>query len=385
MYRTTPIIDPPIVEIKKKLLGLCEKDKLIDLSQAVPSYPMPEIIKKEITANFSDSFSFYTPDQGIEELRQEVCKLHNVDGVNIAPEQVLISAGANQGAFSVFTALFKAGDKVALPVPYYFNYDMALRMLGVEPVYYRLDKDNGFKFEFDRFDKTILDKCKGIIVVNPNNPTGAEYDIEELKTLYSECVNKGVTFISDEAYGFFSKVGYPKLSMLNNVNDLSHLVVINTFSKTFSITGLRVGYTIAKEAVIKEIMKVQDTVIICAPRISQVAALTGLRHCRAWLDEKVKMIKNNVEDFTTLFNSELNKYELASCGNFFAYIEHPYEDKTSAEVSFMLAQKAGIITLPASIFGPEQERFVRLAFGNLQGKQQILQLVERLKDLERLC
>jgi len=380
MLRTKQIIDPPIVEFKKKLIRLCKPEKLMDLSQAVPSYPMPEEIKNELTGNFQDSFSFYTPDQGLPELREEVCKLHNVGGVKINPEQILISAGANQGAFSVFATLFKAGDKVALPVPYYFNYDMALKILGVEPVYYFLDKDNGFKFEFNTFDKSILNKCKGIVVINPNNPTGAEYDIKELKLLYAECVKKDVTLISDEAYGFFSSVGYPGISLLNNVNSLDNLVVINTFSKTFSLTGFRIGYTIASEKLIREILKVQDSLIICAPRISQIAALTGLRHSSKWLNGKVSMIRDNVNEFKELFTKTRTKYRLASCGSFFAYLEHPYEDKTAEEVTFMLAEKAALVTLPGSIFGPKQERFIRLAFGNLRGREQILQLVEKLKE-----
>ncbi len=379
MYRTTSIIDPPIVDFKKKLIGLCDRQKVIDLVQAVPSYPMSHKIKEELTNNFSDSFSFYSPGQGLDELKQAICSLHNVNGVKITPSQVIISAGANQGAFSVFTALFKAGDKVALPVPYYFNYDMALKMLGIEPVYYYLDEANGFKFEFDSFDKRILDKCKGIIVVNPNNPTGAEYDVKELKKLYSECVKKGVTLISDEAYGYFSELGYPNISMLNNVNSLDNLVIVNTFSKTFSLTGFRVGYTIATEKLLKEIAKVHDTVVVCAPRISQIAALTGLNCCSEWLNEKTKFIQNNIVEFKKLFATADTKYELACCGNFFAYIKHPYEDKTAEEVAFLLAEKANIMTLPGSIFGPKQERFIRLAFGNLQGKDQILQLVERLK------
>ena len=92
------------------------------------------------------------------------------------------------------------------------------------------------------------------------------------------------------------------------------------------------------------------------------------------------MIKENVDEFTKLFAEASTSYKLASCGNFFAYLKHPYEDKTAEEVAFMLAEKKNIITLPGSIFGPKQERFIRLAFGNLQGKDQILQLVERLKE-----
>jgi aspartate/methionine/tyrosine aminotransferase len=381
-YRTAGVIDPPIVELKGKLAGLVNKDRLIDLSQAVPSYPMPPRMKQSIVENFSDKFSFYTEDQGILELREEICKLHNVNGVNIKPSNILVTAGASQGAFSLFTAMFKEGDKVALPAPYYFNYDMGLKMLGVEPVYYYLDEEDNFKLKFNKLDKNIFKTCKAFIIINPNNPTGAEYDVEDLKLLYNECEKNNVTLISDEAYGFFSRAGYPNSSTLTHFKKLDKLAVINSFSKTFSVTGFRIGYLILSDEVMKEVMKVQDTVIICAPRISQVAALVGLRECRDWLAEKVKYVNSNVQDFTKLFNSRLKKFELPSCSNFFAYVRHPYNDKTSAEVAQMIASKADIMVLPASIFGPKQDRFFRLAFGNLSSKDQLNQVVERFSELE---
>lgn len=379
-FRTKNIIAPPIVEFKSKISGLVGKDGVIDLCQAVPSYPMPPKMKEYmLKGGFSDDLSYYTPDQGIIELREEISKLHGPKLVS--RDEVLVTAGANQGAFSVFTALFNPGDKVALPAPYYFNYDMALRMLGVEPVYYQLGPKDGFKLVLDNIDKKIFKVCKGIVVVNPNNPTGAEYDKEELLKLHSECKKHGTVLISDEAYGFFSKDGYPSSSMLNLSGSLDGLVIINTFSKTFSMTGFRAAYVLARKDMMDQIMKVQDSVIICAPKVSQYMALYGLKECMPWLSERVALIKDNAKTFNELCRDGLKGFKVSSCSNFFAYIEHPFTDLDPYEASLKIAKQAKILTLPGSIFGPWQERHIRLAFGNLPGPQRLPEIIDRLSAL----
>ncbi|MCX6113334.1 MAG: aminotransferase class I/II-fold pyridoxal phosphate-dependent enzyme [Proteobacteria bacterium] len=382
-FRTSQIIDPPIVEFKSRLIGLCNKTRVIDLCQAIPSYPMPAQMKKTIIENFDDKLSFYSEDQGIPELREEICKLHNVNGVNVKPSNILVTAGANQAAFTLFTAMFKQGDKVALPVPYYFNYDMGLRMLGVEPVYYFLDEEDNFKLKFNKLDENIFKTCKAFVIVNPNNPTGVEYEKEELQLLYNECKKNDVTLIADETYGFFSQKGYPDSSLLSYFKRLDDLVVVNTFSKSFSLTGFRVGYLILNDELMKQVMKVQDTVITCAPRISQLAALIGLRECRGWLSEKVEYVNSNVREFTKLFNANLKEFKLSSCGAFFAYVKHPYRSKTATQAAELIASKTDMMTLPGLIFGPKQESFLRLAFGSLSGKNELNQVVERFSNLEK--
>ncbi|MFH1223459.1 MAG: aminotransferase class I/II-fold pyridoxal phosphate-dependent enzyme [Pseudomonadota bacterium] len=378
-YRTQNVIFPPIVQYKKKLISLCDRSKLIDLCQAMPSYPMPKSVKQVLAENFNDSLSFYTEDQGLLELRELVATLHNSGGVKITADEIIISAGGNNGMLCAFMALFKKGDKVALPVPYYFNYDMALKMLDVEPFYYHLDENDGFKIKFDNLDKNIFKQCKGFVVVNPNNPTGAESDIEELKKIYAECKKNNSILLSDEVYGFFAQNGYPNSSILSAVKELDNLVVVNSFSKIFSLTGFRVGYSIAKQEIMDEIMKVQDTAIICAPRVSQSAAIEGLKNCIGWLKEKATSVNANSKEFTSLFNSAVKGFKIVASGNFFAYLKHPYDDKDDIQTAELIAKKTNMIMLPASIFGPKQEKYLRLAFGNLSRKEDINQVVERFK------
>lgn len=368
--RTSSIIDPPIVKFKEKIKNIKFSKKVIDLSQAVPSYPMPDVIKDKLNTDYS----FYTPDQGILELRTEISKLYS--GI-INPDEVLITAGANQGAFNVFCALLNSGDSIALPLPCYFNYDMSVKMLGAKPIYYKLKKENSYKFYFKDLNKEIFEKCKAIVLINPNNPTGAEYDMEEIVKLYNECKKHNMYLIIDEAYGFFSKKGYPESSALYNLKKLDNLILINTFSKTFSLTGYRVGFVVAKEYLMKEFIKVQDSVVICAPRISQYAALYGLQYAKTWLSQKVKLINSNVEFFKDNF-SKIRKFKLLSAGTFFSYIEHPYKDSYTASIK--LAEDISVLTLPGQIFDEKDKKTIRMAFGNIS-KDEISELINRLSIL----
>ncbi|HOW16756.1 MAG TPA: aminotransferase class I/II-fold pyridoxal phosphate-dependent enzyme, partial [bacterium] len=236
-------------------------------------------------------------------------------------------------------------------------------------------------FVFDKIDKSIFKSCKGFVLVNPNNPTGSEYDEEDIKKLSHQCNKDGVILISDEAYGFFSKKGYPASSVLNITGSLNNLIVVNTFSKTFSMTGFRVAYVLAQKAFMDQIMKVQDSVIICAPKVSQYMALYGLKECHSWLDEKVKYVQSNASHFRELCKTQLKGFSLSSCANFFAYIKHPFNDISSYEASIKVAQQAKILTLPGAIFGPEQDSYLRLAFGNVSDPSKLSEVVSRLSAM----
>ena len=135
---------------------------------------------------------------------------------------------------------------------------------------------------------------------------------------------------------------------------------------------------LARKQIIDEVMKVQDTLIICAPRVSQMMVLYGLKNCLQWLKHKTDFLSGNAEQFSMLFNSKHKKFKLSSCSSFFAYIKHPYEDKTALEVSILLAKEAKILVLPGSMFGPLQERYLRLAFGNISDPKKLSEVVDRL-------
>lgn len=369
MFRTKDIMYPPIVKFKNDIKNIKFNKNLIDLSQAVPSYPMPYVIKEKLV----EDFSFYTPDVGLDDLRKEIIKLYDLDFLNV--DNVIVTAGANQGAYSVFSTLLNEGDTLLLPKPSYFNYDMGARLLKANVSYYKLKKENSYKLDLNDISDDSLKKAKAIVIINPNNPTGAEYEISDLIALYKKCLEFNTFMIVDEAYGFFAKKKYPESSVLTHIKNLDKLIIVNTFSKTFSLTGYRVGYVVASKDFLNEMIKVQDTLIICAPRISQMAAFYGLKHAMHWLKEKKDLINKNLEIFRSEFKRVKN-FRLLSSGNFFSYIEHGFKDSYTA--SKVLAEKQGILALPGTIFDKDDTKTLRLAFGNISKEENIVELAKRL-------
>jgi aspartate/methionine/tyrosine aminotransferase len=157
------------------------------------------------------------------------------------------------------------------------------------------------------------------------------------------------------------------------------VVQLYSFSKTFSLTGYRVGSVTASARVIDAISKVMDTIQICTPRISQDAALYGLKHAWPWVAEKRALLAGREAALKKVFKENRLGYELISAGGYFAYIRHPFEDLSAKQVARKLADEQNILCLPGSFFGPGQERFLRFAFANAE-EADIGMLATRLKD-----
>lgn len=362
--RVTKIPPPPIVELKKKLLGACDPAlKVADLTQAVPAFQPPDVILDELQRAVREPGTcFYTDDQGTGILRTRIAARYARGRVD--PEHVLVTAGANQAAFTLFTTLFKAGDRVLMPVPYYFNYDMALRMLDIEPVYVHRDfsKNNG-ELTLEDLAPHLHDVA-GVILVNPDNPSGCVTSPETLAAIAETCRQKGVFLILDETYDSFTPEKKPCEKILDLVDLNDTLAVVNTFSKKFSLTGYRVGYVIASGKVLEEALKVQDTVIICAPAISQRAAACGLENAVDWMEERRCELNRRYSLFRKHFEQDVENFRIVSGGAFFAYVEHPFggDGFSAAE---KLAKEASVLVIPGSVFGPGQEKYLRISFAAL--------------------
>ncbi len=217
------------------------------------------------------------------------------------------------------------------------------------------------------------------MIVSPSNPTGAVYPpavIDQFRDLAAE---RGIALIVDETYrDFLSDEDGPPHNLIQSNGWDETLVQLYSFSKSFSLTGYRVGAITASARVIETIAKVMDTVQICTPRISQYAALYGLQHCWPWVAEKRAMLAAREAALRDAFSEGDLGYKLISAGGYFAYIEHPFEHLSAKEVARSLADEQNILCLPGSFFGPGQERFLRFAFANAEVSE-IATLGERLK------
>jgi len=352
---------------------------LLDLSQAVPSYPPAEALQEEIArAAREPETSLYTDILGIAPLRAAHAQHMARDYAGkIAAENVGITAGCNQAYCASLLALAQAGDNIILPVPYYFNHHMWLGMLGIEPRFVPGLTPKAPWPDVDMVAAAIDARTRAIMLCSPNNPTGSVYPPEVIGSFYDLARDRGIALIIDETYKDFRSTPEPLHDLFARKGWEDTFIQLYSFSKVFAITGYRVGSIIAGTPLLAEAEKVLDCVAISAPHISQRAALFGLHNLDAWKQEKRAVMQARIEAVLTAFKQPGLDYRLVSAGAFFAYVKHPFAGQTAKDVARRLAGKHDLLCLPGSMFGPDQEDYIRIAFANAEASA-MPTVVERL-------
>jgi aspartate/methionine/tyrosine aminotransferase len=382
-YAVNPSISqieaPPIAEAMTWVRpGLRNRD-LLNLCQAVPSYPPAPEMQAEIARLAGEpSTSLYTGIFGIDDLRTSLAAHMAADYAgNVQAEDTAITAGCNQAFCATMMALARAGDNVVMPVPYYFNHQMWLGMLGVESRGIPAFTADGAYPQVAAAAAAIDDRTKAIILCSPNNPSGAIYPPEVIGAFFDLAKARGVALIIDETYKDFRPHPAPLHGLFARADWRGTFIQLYSFSKIFAMTGYRAGSIIAGPQVMAEIEKVLDCMAICAPHISQRAALFGLAHLDAWKSGKKAMMLARTEALKQAFLAPALRYRLVSCGAYFAYVEHPFANETAKQVAQRLAGEHDLLCLPGTMFGQDQQRFLRIAFANADASLMPL-AVERL-------
>lgn len=376
-------IDPPIAEAHSWITGRTfpTEKPLLDLAQGVPSYPPAEGIRQHVAERAAlFETAQYTAIMGIPELREALAAhVSERYGGHVSAENMLITAGCNQAFCLAIQALARAGDAVMLPVPYYFNHQMWLEIQGITPIHLPFRHDREGVPDPQQAAAMLTANTRAIVLVSPSNPTGAVYSPEVIAQFRDLAAARGIALIVDETYrDFLGDENGPPHRLFDDEQWGESVVQLYSFSKSFSLTGYRIGAVTAGPRVIDAVAKVMDTVQICTPRISQDAALYGLRHVWPWVAEKRAMLAGREAALKKVFRENDLGYELISAGGYFAYIRHPFENLTAKEVARKLADEQNILCLPGSFFGPCQERFLRFAFANAK-ESDIGMLAARLK------
>ncbi len=377
----TPVISSPITESQSWIQGReFPADKpLLNMAQAVPNYPPSSALIAHLgkVAN-NTATAMYTGVFGIPELREALATDIGADyASHIDPAQVAITAGCNQGFCAVMTALATPGDEVILPLPYYFNHQMWLELQGIRAVHLPFNETGGAVPDLEIAAGLISPRTRAIALISPNNPTGAVYPAAVIEGFYQLAQAHGIALVLDETYKDFRSDPAPPHGLFQRQDWPETLVHLYSFSKAYSLTGYRVGSIIAGPALLHEVAKILDCMAICAPRIGQEAALFGLQHLRDWRIAKAQLAQEKGRALAAAFADPRLAYQLIAWGGFFAYIKHPFNAESATQVARRLLDQQHILCLPGSMFGPEQEDYLRFAFANLE-MEQIGELVERL-------
>ena len=361
---------PPIAESASWLKGNRSSQHAINLSQAVPSYlPAPELARHTADCMLDGSANLYTDILGVPELRIELAStMGKAYQGQVSAGNVAITAGCNQAFCAAILALARPGDNVVLPSPWYFNHHMWLEMQGIE-VRSIAAMRNGSSLPDPADLAAVCDgKTRAVVLISPNNPTGAIYPAELLERFFEICKALDVALLVDETYKDFLDPASPPHTLFQRDDWQGTFVQLYSFSKVYALTGARVGSLIAGSEMISAVEKILDCVAICAPHPGQKAALFGLRHLDAWKQEKRLMMQGRLNAMRTAFAAHAPQYAIISSGAFFAYLNHPFAGIAARDVSMGLAHHAGVLTLPGTMFGPDQEDYLRLAFANVDVK-----------------
>lgn len=359
--------DPPIGEVRAWAAERPSGSSgLIDLCQAVPDYGPPAELVRHIQQMAAEPLTCrYTPDEGLAEVREAVCERYRRRyRARIDSEQLCLTVGASQAFWLAMLVLCHAGDEVILQLPCYFDHPMALGALGIRPVYAPfVEKEQGLP-NSATIEKLITPRTRAIVLVTPSNPTGAVIPQARLTELFLLAQRHRVALVLDETYGDFVE-GMPH--DLFTVEDWYRtLIQVQSFGKTYALTGYRAGLLAAAPEFIRQALKIQDTMTVCQPRITQLALKYGVERLDTWVEANRLMMSVRHNLFAAEFVKPGNRFRLVASGSFFAWVKHPFSGRSGREVARRLAREAGIMTLPGEAFGPGLEEYLRLALGNIR-------------------
>jgi aspartate/methionine/tyrosine aminotransferase len=338
----------------------------IDLSQAAPPYAPPqELLDHLSAAAASAELARYGAVPG--ELALRTAYAHQVSqlyGVNISPQHISITGGCNQAFVIAAMLVAQRGDAIILPVPWYFNHKMTLDMLGIETRPLPCLPSANFMPDVSAMLKLIDNNVRALVLVTPNNPTGAIYSPAAIEAFAAACREHGIWLILDETYRDFLPGESQRPHALFEEPYRSGVIGLYSFSKSLAIPGYRLGAMIYPPGLSGEIVKVQDCVQICASRVGQVGVAWALGALQDWRHDKRQMFIDKARDFRAAM-ARIEGWQIDSIGGYFAYMRHPFGDTPAAEVAKRLATENGLLLIPGSYFGPGQEQHLRVSFGNL--------------------
>ena len=326
----------------------------INLGIGEPDFDVPQNIKDAMKKSIDANDTHYSPNKGYIELREEIVKkFKKENGIETDPENVIVTVGASEALFMCAQAFIESGDEVILPNPSFLSYEACIKLANGTIVPVNCKMENEFKLKAEDVSEKITPKTKAIMLNSPSNPTGAVMEKEDIKAIADLSMDHDFLIISDEIYEkiIYDKKHYSPAKYSDNV------ITLNGFSKTYAMTGLRIGYLTANERYTEELLKIHQYNIACANSTSQRGAYEALTGPQ---DEVKKMVKE-FKRRRNLIVTRLNEmgYETVNAEGAF-YVFPKIEDSDFV----MKAAEAGVITVPGDAFGSNGKGHVRMSYAN---------------------
>ena len=343
---------------------------LISLGIGEPDFTPPGHVLEAAREAMAEGKTHYTPSNGIPELRGALAKKYARDyGLSYSPEtEILVTVGATEAVFLALLALINPGDEVLIPNPGFVCYEPSVLIAGGVPVSVPVPEDDGFKPDMETVTSLITGKSRVIIINSPNNPTGSVLSYEELAELAKLAVENDLVVISDEVYEKIIYDGAQHYCLATFPAMRERTVVVNSFSKTYAMTGFRVGYALGPRDLISSMLLAQQFTVACVDGLAQCAAVAALEGPQDFVTEMISEFDRR----RRLVHKRLSEIEGFKCslpqGAFYVFPNVKAFDTSSADLSEFLLREAKVIVTPGSSFGKHGEGYLRLSYATTYEK-----------------
>jgi len=345
--------------------------EVIHLEIGEPDFDTPEFIKEEAVKAIAEGMTHYTDTQGIPELRSAIATHYlSKYGVKIDPENVIVTLGTSPALFMILSALVEKNDEVIITDPGYACYKNMIEFVSGVPVY----DDEGYLIDPDRLKKLITKKTRAIIINSPSNPTGTTLTRENLQELALMSEKYGFYLISDEIYHGLNFAGKD----ISALEVSPHAIVINGFSKTYAMTGWRLGYLIAPKEIIEPLKRVHQNLFICAASFTQKAAVRALEAGEKFVKEMVTEYRRRRDYLLPELRRLGFEIKTEPQGAFYIMAGIKRFGLSSVEFAHKLLCEAGVAVTPGIDFGSNGEGYVRFSYANsLENLKKAVAKIER--------
>lgn len=356
------IVDIQPSGIRKFFDIVSEMKDAISLGVGEPDFDTPWRIREEGIYSLEKGRTFYTSNAGLKELKIEICKyLHRKIGVQYNyQDEAIVTVGGSEAIDIALRAMLDPGDEVLIPQPCFVSYHPCTVLAGGNPVVIPLKEENEFKLTAGELEAAITPKTKILVMPFPNNPTGAIMTKEDLEPIVEIVKKYDLYVLSDEIYSELSFKG-DHVSIASLAGMKERTILINGFSKSFAMTGWRLGYTCGPKEIIEQMLKIHQFAIMCAPTNSQYAAVEALRNCEAEVQE-MKEAYNQRRRFLVHEFRRIGLKCFEPFGAFYIFPSIKEFGMTSEEFAMRLLDEEKVAVVPGTAFGDCGEGFLRISY-----------------------
>ena len=365
----------------RKMFNYAQKySNVINLSLGEPDFDTPQHIIKAAIEAMKKGYTHYTPNAGLIEFREAVAeKLRKENGIDVDPETEVIATVGAMGALSLaMLTIVNPGDEVLIPNPGFASYEAQVILAEGKPVSYSLNEDKGFDINAEEVAGLITNKTRAILVNTPSNPTGSVLSEKSLKKIAEIAIENDLLVISDEAYEAITYDDFRHVSIASLPDMKDRTISIFSFSKTYAMTGWRIGFAAANEEIIRQMTKLQEHLAAHPSSISQMAAIAALRGPKDHIKKMVKEYSERRE----LIMEKLAEIPEIKCfrpqGAFYVFPNIKAFKMSSEEFAMHILEKARVIIVPGTAFGNNGEGYVRISYA--ASKEEISRAMTRMKQ-----